>query len=305
MRSGVTRGPRYRTMALAGLLAVGLAGCQAQSSIVPAHVPDPVVVMETASFAEAEIVGHIYSDALSRAGWRVEPRTQAGTQDEVVDAVTTGEATFTVGFTGELLRRFEPGSTERAPDEVYTSMMAALPEGVTAADRAPAEDAPVYVVSKHTAETHGLRTMSDLAGHCGDFTLGARQEMLADSELATAVGTTYDCGFGNRVATGSNPRTVFEALRAGEISVGLVHSADPILDPEDMVPLDDDEDAVLAQHLVPVFREGSLSEDQLDLVNRISGELTTDDVRNLLLGVEFGTSTAVGLAGFWLDEHDY
>ncbi|WP_304511140.1 glycine betaine ABC transporter substrate-binding protein, partial [Dietzia sp. SYD-A1] len=96
-----------------------------------------------------------------------------------------------------------------------------------------------------------------------------------------------------------------EALRAGEIGVGLVQSTDPVLYPDDMVVLDDDEDAILAQHLVPVFRKGSLSEDQLALVNRISGELTTDDVRELLLGVEFGTSTPTALADFWLDSHDY
>ncbi|MDX2355756.1 glycine betaine ABC transporter substrate-binding protein [Dietzia sp. PP-33] len=294
-----------RALAAVGTLAVALGGCQAQSSIVPAHVPDPVVVIETASFGEAEIVGHIYTNALMRSGSRVTARPQSGTQDEVVESVVDGDSTFTVGFTGELLRTFDPGSSAVRDEDVYAAMVAALPEGVTAADPAPAEDAPVYVVTRHTSETNGLRAMSDLAGRCGEFTLGARQEALTDRELATAVGGTYDCGFGRRVAMGPNPREVFEALRAGRIGVGLVQSTDPILDPDDMVPLDDDENAIPAQHLVPVFRKGSLSEDQLALVNRISGELTTEDVRELLLGVEFGTATPVELANYWLDSHDY
>ncbi|WP_314034313.1 glycine betaine ABC transporter substrate-binding protein [Dietzia sp. CH92] len=291
--------------ALAGAGVVVLSGCQAQSSIVPAHTDDPVVVIETASFGEAEIVGHIYGNALVRAGSRVTARPQSGTQSEVVRSVVEGGATFTVGFTGELLRTFDPDSTDVAADEVYAAMMAALPEGVTAADPAPAEDAPVYVVTRNTSETRGLRAMSDLAGRCGELTLGARQEALADSELATAVGTTYECGFGRRIPLGPNPRAVFDALRAGEIGVGLVQSADPVGLPEDIVTLDDDEDAILAQNLVPVFRKGSLSEDQLGLVNRISGELTTDDIRELLLGVEFGTATPVALANYWLDSHGY
>ncbi|WP_308161221.1 glycine betaine ABC transporter substrate-binding protein [Dietzia psychralcaliphila] len=294
-----------RALAMAGAAVVGLSGCQAQSTIVPAHESDPVVVIETASFGEAEIVGHIYGNALLRSGSRVSARPQSGSQAEVLESVTSGDATFALGFTGELLRAFDPGSTVVEADEVYAAMMAALPEGVTAADPAPAEDAPVYVVTRHTSETNGLRTMSDLAGRCGEFTLGARQEALTDRELATAVGGTYDCGFGRRVALGPNPRAVFEALRAGQIGVGLVQSSDPVLDPEDMVPLDDDEDAILSQHLVPVFRKGSLSEDQLALVNRISGELTTEDVRELLLGVEFGTATPIDLANYWLDSHDY
>ncbi|PAY23130.1 ABC transporter substrate-binding protein [Dietzia natronolimnaea] len=298
-------GAGVRALAIAGAAVVGLSGCQAQSSIIPAHQPDPVVVIETASFGEAEIVGHIYGNALLRSGSRATIRSQSGSQTEVLESVTSGDATFTIGYTGELLRSFDPRSTAVDADEVYSAMMAALPEGVTAADPAPAEDAPVYVVTRHTSETRGLRTMSDLESRCGEFTLGGRQEALADRELATAVGGTYDCGFGRRVALGPNPRAVLEALRAGEIGVGLVQSTDPVLDPDDMVVLDDDEDAILAQHLVPVFRKGSLSEDQLALVNRISGELTTDDVRELLLGVEFGTSTPTALADYWLDSHDY
>ena len=303
MRRTATRpGPRAGIAVLT--LALGLTGCQAQSSIIPAHEPDPLVVIETASFAESEIVGHIYANALSRSGWRVAPRPQSGTQDEVMDSVVAGDATFTLGFTGELLRRYDRGADDTASEDVYTAMMAALPEGVTAADPAPAEDAPVYVVTRHTSETRGLRTMSDLAGRCGELTLGARQEALADRELATSVGAGYECGFGNRVPMGSDPRAVFEALRDGEIGVGLVQSADPILAPDDMVPLVDDDEVILAQQLVPVFRKGSLSEEQLEMVNRISGELTTDDVRELLLGVEFGTATPVGMANYWLDQHD-
>lgn len=294
-----------RTVAVAGVLAMALSGCQAQSSIVPAHDPDPVVVVETATFGESDVVGLIYANALAREGYRVTPRTQAGDQDEVIDSVTTGEATFTIGFTGDLLSRFDPGSTARGSDEVYAEMMAALPEGVTAADPSPAEDAPVYVVTRQTAESQDMRALSDMAGGCGAFTLGARAEVLADTDLASSVGTTYDCGFGDRVDLGPDPRSVFEALRAGEIGVGLVQSADPVLDPEDMVTLEDDDDAIRAQHLVPVFRKGELSEDQLELVNRISGELTTDDIRELLLGIEFGTATPVGLADFWLDQNGY
>lgn len=295
----------WRTAALAVVASVALSGCQAQSSIVPAHEDAPVVVIETASFAEAEVIGYIYGNALTREGWRVQPRPQSGTGAEVVESVANGEATFTVGFTGSLLRQFDPGSPSVAADEVYPAMMAALPEGVTAGDPAPAEDKPALVVSRNTSETHGLSTMSDLAGRCGEFTMGARAEMLADRELFTEISQTYDCVFARQVALGPNPRVVLDALRSGQIGIGGMRSSDPVLHEGDMVMLDDDDNAITAQHLVPVFRKGSLTEDQLALVNRISGELTTDDVRELLLGIEFGSASAVALADFWLNEHGY
>lgn len=295
----------WRTAALAVVASVAVSGCQAQSSIVPAHEDAPVVVIETASFAEAEVIGYIYGNAFIREGWRVQPRPQSGTGAEAVESVANGESTFTVGFTGRLLRQFDPGSAAVAADEVYPAMMAALPEGVTAGDPAPAEDKPALVVSRNTSETHGLSTMSDLAGRCGEFTMGARAEMLADRELFTGISQAYDCVFGRQVALGPNPRVVLDALRSGQIGVGGMRSSDPVLHEGDMVMLDDDADAITAQHLVPVFRKGSLTEDQLALVNRISAELTTDDVRELLLGIEFGSASAVALADFWLNEHGY
>lgn len=303
MRQSRVRTGWYAALAL--LAGTAVAGCSTQSSIVPAHEDAPVVVVETASFAEAEIVGHIYGNALSRKGWRVQPRPQSGTSDDAVDAVVDGGATFTVGFTGELLHRFDPGSGAVSPDEVYTAMMAALPEGVTAADPAPAQDAPSFVVTRNTSRVYTVTSMSDLTGLCSGFTLGAREEVLEDAELMSAVERTYDCEFGTEVALGANPRAVAEALRAGRVSVGVVRSSDPVLRSDDLVVLDDDDEAIVAQNIVPVFRKGSLTEDQLELVNRVSGELTTDDIRELLVGVEFGTASPVSLADFWLDEHGY
>src|SRR5699024_332848 len=133
MRRTATRpGPRAGIAVLT--LALGLTGCQAQSSIIPAHEPDPLVVIETASFAESEIVGHIYANALSRSGWRVAPRPQSGPQGEVMGSVVAGPAPFALGFPGERLRRSDRGADDTASEDVYTAMMAALPEGVTAAD---------------------------------------------------------------------------------------------------------------------------------------------------------------------------
>lgn len=295
----------WRTAVLAVVAGVAAAGCQAQSSIVPAHEDTPLVVIETASFAEAEVVGHIYGNALKRQGWRVENRPQSGTEAEAVESVTSGDATFTVGFTGELLRMFDPSSTAVTADEVYPAMMAALPEGVTAADPAPAEDAPAYVVSRNTSESMGLSEMSDLTGRCGELTVGARPEVLADQALVKAVGATYNCSFAGRVPLGPNPRAVRDALQSGQVGVGVVRSTDPILDEGDMVMLDDDDDAITAQNLVAVFRKGSLSEDQLTMVNKVSGELTNDGVRELLVGIEFGSASPIALADFWLDEHGY
>ena len=87
---------------------------------------------------------------------------------------------------------------------------------------------------------------------------------------------------------------------------GTVYRGESLIDgAAERILLDDDDEAITAQNIIPVFRKGSLTEDQLDLVNRISGELTDADVRELLVGVDVGTASPVALANFWLDEHGY
>lgn len=303
---GTGRG-RRTAAALAPLLATAVlaAGCQTTGSVIPAHDRDPVVTIATADFAEVELVGRIVASALSRAGYRVTLDSRSGPQDRVVDSVAEGRATFTVGFTGELMSRYDPSATARSSADVYAAMTAALPEGLTAGDAAPAEDAPAYVVSKNTSDTAGLRRMSDLRGRCGEFALGARRSVLDDAGLSAAVGTGYDCSFARREVLPDNPREVARALQEGRVGIGVVQSTDPVLSLPDMVALPDDLDVVTAQNLVPVFAKGSLTEDQLTLVNKVFGELTSEDLQELLRGPEYGTGSPADLGNYWLDKHGY
>lgn len=304
-RTGRRRGARPWGRLGVALLLVPLAAtaCQEDSSVISPHNPDPLVVIATADFGEAELAGSILSTALVREGYRVRLESRSGTQEQVMQKVERGDATLTVGFTGELLQRYDPASTVTSSGDVYAAMTAALPEGLTAADASPTEDAPTLVVSRNTSDTQNLQTMSDLRGKCGEFAVGARPEMLADTSVTDALASGYDCTFGRQVPLDTNPRSVEEALRSGRIGVGMMQSSDPVLSSDDMVSLDDDEDAIRAQNLVPVYRKGELSEDELTLVNRISGELDTDSMRELLRGIEFGSASSADLANYWLDKH--
>ena len=298
----MTRPTRWAVVPTALVLSAVLAGCQTESSIVSTHSPAPLVTIATAEIAESEIVGQIYAEALSRADYRVRTIPLQGDSAGALRALMDGDATFTIGFTGDLMHRFDPQADASADEDVYAAALAALPDGLTAADASPATDEPVYAVSRNTSESLGLTSLSDLEGNCGGLSLGARQEVLADGTLTSTVEEAYDCTFARRQALPTDPRLVVEALRAGTVSVGVMQSADPALEGDDIVVLDDDQDAITSQQLVPVYRKGSLSEGQLRLVNRISGQLTTEDVRELVRGAEFGTASATGLANYWLDD---
>ena len=60
------------------------------------------------------------------------------------------------GFTGRLLHRFDPDATARGDEQVYRSMISALPEGIAAGDYAQsAEDKPALAVTEATTREVG------------------------------------------------------------------------------------------------------------------------------------------------------
>ncbi|WP_288047852.1 glycine betaine ABC transporter substrate-binding protein [Nocardia sp.] len=64
----------------------------------------------------------------------------------------------------------------------------------------------------------------------------------------------------------------------------------------------DEDYALPAQNVLPIFRKGMLDDRRLEKLNYVAGELTTEDLVDLILKVRAGTSPATA-ARDWLDEH--
>ena len=140
---------RRPLLMLAGLL---VAGC----ATTPA--PPPMTVGATVD-PETTLLAHIYAAGLRYYGTAA--RVEAA--PDVMIALDTGKAGVAPGFTGRLLQRLDPESTARSAASVYRAMVAALPEGIGAADYATAaEDKPALAVTEATATRWGSRELACL-----------------------------------------------------------------------------------------------------------------------------------------------
>lgn len=279
-------------------------GCSVPNEVIPAHEKTPIISFALSETIEHEIVTEIYAFALKREEYRVQMLVPSGTSGEAFDAVAEGNAGFTVAYTGDVLRRYHPDSTAVRPEDVYAAMRQSLPEELEAGQATPAEDKPAVVVTEHTSQTLGLRTMSDLEGRCGTLRLAATPQIALDPDIRTAL-RGYDCQFAEVDNSLPRPGDVVFRLREGTAGAGLIYATDPTLFPPDMITLGDDRELVPAQNLVPVFARDGLDDAARELVDEISAKLTTAEVAALNAAAESGKVPVVTVANAWLDDNGY
>ena len=180
----------------------------------------------------------------------------------------TGDVTVVPGFTGRLLQRFDPDAAARADEQVYRTMVSALPEGVAAGDyTTSAEDKPALAVTEATAADVG-RPRRDGPGPALRRVGGRRGRRR--SRRPAAVGTC------RLPAPREFPdaATLFAALRSGQVNAAWTSTAAPDV-PDDAVVLSDRTSLIRAENVVPLYRRNELTESQVLALNEIAGVLDT------------------------------
>ncbi|MCV7419827.1 hypothetical protein H7K45_04675 [Mycobacterium yunnanensis] len=268
---------------LASVVALAVAGCGTPApgtSIAVGTGPDPATTL----------LAHLYAAALRSYGSAAHVEQGADPLAEL----DTGDVEVVPGFTGRLLVRFDPDATARAPEQVYRSMISALPEGIGAGDYAQsAEDKPALGVTESTAQKWGSRDVAAVARRCQGLTVGK----VADGPAPTAVAT---CRLPAAVEFPTASAMV-GALRSGRVTAAWTSTAVPQT-PDDVVVLSDKTSAIRAENVVPLYRRNELDERQVLALNEIAGELDTGSLADMLGKVATGADPGA-VADDWLSAH--
>jgi osmoprotectant transport system substrate-binding protein len=225
--------------------------------------PPPSIAVGAGSDRESALLAHVYAAALRSYG---SPAHVEQSPDPVGD-LDTGDVEVVPGLTGRLLRRFDPGATARGGEQVYRSMVAALPEGIGAGDYAQsADDEPALAVMEATAKAWGKRDVGALVEHCRGLTVGA----VAGDRTPAAVAV---CRLPAPVQF-PDAASMFAALRSGRIGAAWTSTAATGV-PDDVVVLGDRTATIRAENVVPLYRRNELNERQVLALNEIAGELDT------------------------------
>ena len=177
--------------------------------------------------------------------------------------------------------------------------------GLTALNPSPAADQNAFAVTKATADRLKLKKLSDLAPHAAQLTLGGGPECPTRPFCQPGLEKTYGLKFKSfRVLDSGGPKTM-EALSSGDIDVGLVFSSDGAVSARNLVVLEDDKKLQTVDNVIPAIRKDVVNDDIRSVLNKVSAELTTEDLIQLNRRAAVDKADPEVLAREWLQAHNF
>jgi len=259
---------------------------------------DTIVVGSQAYYSN-EIIAEIYAQALENAGLTVERQFNIGQRDAYIPLLQDGSVSVFPEYSGNLLQFFDEDTEARTSDEVYAALPDALPEGLEVLDQASATDQDSYTVTSAFAQENGVTSLADLAGVSTPLVLGGNAELAERPYGPTGLQDTY----GVAVQFQPTGETTVDDLVAGTVNMANVYTADPRIQTDDLVTLEDPEGLFLASNVVPVVSSGVASE-VADVINKVSAALTPEGLVELNVKSTVDQESSADIAKAWLEDNN-
>ena len=258
------------------------------------------IVVGSQGYYSNEIIAEIYAQALEGAGFTVETKLNIGQRDAYMPEVESGEIDVFPEYTGSLLEYLSEDDVDvTSPEDVYSALTEALPEGLTALDYAEASDQDTYTVLKSFAEANNLKTIEDLKNVTSQVTIGAPPEFEQRPYNPAAAKEVY----GVDLAFSATGPTTLESLLAGEIQVADIYTADPAFETEDIVALEDPKNLIISSNVVPIVAS-DIADKVSEVLNAISAKLTAEELVSLNVLSTVEQPSSADIAKKWLEDND-
>ncbi|MFS0732493.1 ABC transporter substrate-binding protein [Microbacterium sp. 1P10UB] len=291
-------------LAIATVTLVGLAGCASSNSLegggssAGTGGDTETIVVGSQAYYSNEIIAEIYAQALEGAGMTVERQFQIGQRDAYIPLLEDGSVSLFPEYSGNLLQYFDESTTARTSDDVYKALPAALPEGLEVLDQSTASDQDSYTVTSAFAAEYDLKTIADLKNVTVPLTLGGNAELAERPYGPTGLKDTY----GVDVAFSATGDTTVEDLVAGTVNIANVYTADPRIQTDDLVVLEDPDGLFLASNVVPVVN-ASVADKVSDVINKVSAALTPEGLVALNVSSTVDQQSSADIAKKWLADN--
>ena len=257
------------------------------------------ITVGSQAYYSNEIIAEIYSQALENAGLTVERKFNIGQRDAYLPSLENGDIDLFPEYTGNLLQFYDAKTTATTPDDVYAALAGALPDSLTVLDQASATDQDSYNVTAKFAADNNLKSLADLANVTTPLTLGGNAELEERPYGPAGLLATYGATVGFS-ATGD---TTVEDLLAGTVNIANVYSADPRIQTEKLVTLDDPKGLFLASNVVPLVN-ADIADSIASVINAVQAKLTPKALVAMNVESTVDQQSPADIATKWLTEND-
>ncbi|WP_020578529.1 ABC transporter substrate-binding protein [Actinopolymorpha alba] len=258
------------------------------------------IIVGSANFPEAVLLGEIYAGALSAKGVKVDKKLNIGSRETYIKGLQDGSIDLAPEYTGVLLQYFDKKTKAVKPDEVYAALQKALPGTLTVLEKSNAEDKDAVVVTQETAKKYNLTTIADLGPVAKDLVLGGPPEWKNRQSGVPGLKQVYGLNFKSfQPLDVAGPLTV-AALKSGRVDAANLFTTQSAIKANDFVVLEDPKNFFAAQNVVPLISKAKASETVKGALDAVSAKLDTPTLAGLVKEVEVDKKDPAVVAKEWL-----
>jgi len=261
------------------------------------------------NFTEQQILASMTGQYLEVLGYDVD--TRAGMGSAVLrQAQENGQIDLYWEYTGTSLINYNDISERLSPEDTYQRVKELDGEkGLVWLDPSDANNTYALAMRADDAEARGVETLSDMAELVNggeELSFGLNAEFYARDDGWRPLSKAYDFKVGRRDISRMDSGLVYQALRDGQIDVGLVFATDGRIPAFDFYVLKDDQNYFPAYALTPVIRQETLDANpQLaEQLNALSAQLDDDTMAALNARVDVERETIEDVALSFLEENE-
>ena len=261
-------------------------------------VGKPAVTIGDKNFAEENILGQLYAQALDAKGYKITLKENVGSSEIIYKALTSGQIEMYPEYTGTLLSAIanqtkEPPSAAAA----YAQAKAFVEQhGLTLLDYTPFYDSDALATLPSYASAHHLSSIADLKALGKSVTIGAPPEFATRFEGLLGLKQEYG------VLPTFKPIAIelsYKALEGGQVDVQNVFSTDGQLLGGKFKVLADPKHVFGFQNVAPVVKQSVLTAEGpafAETLNKVSALLTIKAIQQMNAAVSIDKQSAGSVA---------
>jgi osmoprotectant transport system substrate-binding protein len=265
------------------------------------------LVIGSKNFTEQKVLGEIYAQAFTAAGYGVSTELNLGDEKTALKALEAGDISAYPEYTGTALLSFFGYTADKIPSNNLIAYAKAkegfAKKDLTALPITPFVSSNEVAVTKETAAKYGLKKISDLSKVASKLTLYGSPECRQRLDCLLGLEKVYGLKFKKFVPVDIALR--HEVLSKGQADVSIVFTTDPQIKREGEVLLDDDKGMFPPYNSTLVIRNDVLQKAGPDLqtvVEQVNKGLTDEVMQELNARVDLDKKTPDVVAGEYLKE---
>lgn len=301
--------PAFVALVACTSVLTGACGGSDQASPPATAIHDDAITVASFDFPESATLAELYSQALESHGFTVERAFRLGQREFVAPALEQGIVEVVPEYAGTAARYMSIGTAEPTRDARSTHQeleRALAGTDVVALAAAPAENANTFVVTVDTAEKYGLRSLSDLQPIDHLLRFGGPPECPTRPLCLAGLQSVYHLRFAEHIVVDAGGPLTHQALRTGDIDVGLLFTSDPAITENGLVELVDDLGLQPAESVTPLVHASVLDhfgDGVAEALDGVSTQLTTAELRSLNAATAADSADTQAVVAAWLQDH--